>query len=91
MAVATKSRASGTTSVLAQVAKKACVSSGTVSRVFNNSELIPDGTRSRVLSAARELGFRPRVGVRTPQIALITGASRGLGVALAAARRAVPL
>ena len=72
MAVATKSRASGTTSVLAQVAKKACVSSGTVSRVFNNSELIPDGTRSRVLSAARELGFRPRVGVRTPQIALIT-------------------
>ena len=72
MATAAKSRMPGTASVLAQVAKKACVSSGTVSRVFNNSDLIPDGTRSRVLSAARELGFRPRVGVRTPQIALIT-------------------
>lgn len=72
MATTAKSRMSGKTSVLAQVAKKACVSSGTVSRVFNNSDLIPDGTRSRVLSAARELGFRPRVGVRTPQIALIT-------------------
>ena len=72
MSVATKARVGNSSSVLAQVAKKACVSSGTVSRVFNNSELIPDGTRSRVLSAARELGFRPRVGVRTPQIALIT-------------------
>ncbi len=62
------------TSVLAQVAKRARVSSGTVSRVFNNSDLIPATTRSRVLAAARELNFRPRVGVRAPQIALITEA-----------------
>ncbi len=59
-------------SVLAQVARRAKVSSGTVSRVFNNSDLIPEGTRSRVLAAARELKFRPRVGIRAPQVALIT-------------------
>ncbi|UKI34638.1 MAG: LacI family DNA-binding transcriptional regulator [Lentisphaeria bacterium] len=58
--------------MLAQVALRARVSTGTVSRVFNNSALIPSETRSRVLSAARELGFRPRVGVRNKQIALVT-------------------
>lgn len=58
--------------VLTQVAEAANVSTGTVSRVFNNSSLIPDDTRNRVLSAARELGFRPRVGVRNKQIALVT-------------------
>ncbi len=62
----------GPTGVLAQVATRAKVSTGTVSRVFNNSSLIPSETRSRVLSAARELGFRPRVGVRAKQIALVT-------------------
>ncbi len=60
------------TGVLAQVATRAQVSTGTVSRVFNNSALIPAKTRTRVLSAARELGFRPRVGVRSKQIALVT-------------------
>ena len=58
--------------MLAQVASRARVSTGTVSRVFNNSSLIPSETRSRVLSAARELGFRPRVGVRSKQIAIVT-------------------
>ncbi len=58
--------------VLALVASHAKVSAGTVSRVFNNSELISLDTRSRVLEAARELGFRPRVRVRNKQIALIT-------------------
>ena len=62
----------GTSGVLAQVAHRAKVSAGTVSRVFNNSSLIPSETRCRVLSAARELGFRPRVGVRSKQIALVT-------------------
>lgn len=62
----------GTTGVLAKVAQRANVSGGTVSRVFNNSFLIPPETRSRVLSAARELGYRPRVGVRSKQIALVT-------------------
>lgn len=61
-----------TTGVLAKVAQRANVSGGTVSRVFNNSLLIPPETRSRVLSAARELGYRPRVGVRSKQIALVT-------------------
>lgn len=66
-------KTSGTgTGVLTQVAKRANVSTGTVSRVFNNSTLIPSETRCRVLSAARELGFRPRVGVRNKQIALVT-------------------
>jgi len=60
------------TSVLTQVATKAKVSAGTVSRVFNNSDLIPQETRVKVLSAARELGFRPRVGIRSKQIALVT-------------------
>ena len=72
MAVA-KTKSSGSSNgVLAQVAFRARVSTGTVSRVFNNSSLIPSETRSRVLSAARELGFRPRVGVRNKQIALVT-------------------
>ena len=60
------------TAILEQVARKARVSTGTVSRVFNNSSLAPSATRSRVLAAARELGFRPRVGVRNKQIALVT-------------------
>lgn len=58
--------------ILAQVAAQSQVSIGTVSRVFNNSEQIPAATRVRVMQAARELGIRPRVGVRTRQIALIT-------------------
>lgn len=62
----------GPSGVLAQVATLANVSTGTVSRVFNNSALIPSETRSVVLSAARKLGFRPRVGVRNKQIALVT-------------------
>ena len=58
--------------VLAEVAALANVSSGTVSRVFNNSDLIPAETCMRVLDAARELKFRPRIGIRNRQIALIT-------------------
>lgn len=66
------SSAGGASGVLARVAQQAKVSTGTVSRVFNNSTLIPSETRCKVLSAARELGFRPRVGVRNKQIALVT-------------------
>lgn len=58
--------------MLSQVASRADVSAGTVSRVFNNSKLIPAETRMRVIAAARALGFRPRIGVRRKQIALIT-------------------
>lgn len=60
--------------ILSQVAAKANVSVGTVSRAFNNSSLIPADTRCRVMAAARSLGFRPRVGIRSKQIALITEA-----------------
>ncbi len=70
-AVKTRTRNSAS-DVLAQVASHAQVSLGTVSRVFNNNTNIPAETRSRVLSAARELKFRPRVGVRQKQIALVT-------------------
>lgn len=72
MTVAMKPKNNSSTGILAQVATRARVSTGTVSRVFNNSTLIPAKTRSRVLTAARELGFRPRVGVRSKQIALVT-------------------
>ena len=51
----------GTSGVLAQVAHRAKVSAGTVSRVFNNSSLIPSETRCRVLSAARELGYAQKI------------------------------
>lgn len=57
---------------LTQVAARAKVSTGTASRVFNNSALIPAETRNKVLAAARDLGFKPRVGVRKKQIALVT-------------------
>lgn len=56
----------------AKLAEKADVSVGTISRVFNNSSLVPAHTRSKVLACARELGFRPRIGVRNKQIALVT-------------------
>jgi len=41
------------------VARKAGVGLGTVSRVLNNSPLVNDKTRQRVLEAIAELGFRP--------------------------------
>jgi DNA-binding LacI/PurR family transcriptional regulator len=71
MSVTLNHESSGT-NVLAQVARLAQVSSGTVSRVFNNSALIPLETRARVMNACRQLGFRPRVGLRRKQIALVT-------------------
>ncbi len=58
--------------VLMSIASQAKVSAGTVSRVFNNSDLISVDTRNRVLETARQLGFRPRVKTRNQQVALIT-------------------
>lgn len=40
------------------IAKMAGVSSATVSRVLNNSDLVKRSTRERVLKAAKEVGFR---------------------------------
>jgi LacI family transcriptional regulator len=42
-----------------QVADKAGVSAGTVSRVFNNKPGVGEETRQRILAAARELNYSP--------------------------------
>jgi DNA-binding LacI/PurR family transcriptional regulator len=42
-----------------EVAKKAGVGIGTVSRVFNQSPLVSRETQNKVLDAARELGYYP--------------------------------
>ena len=49
------------------VAKKAGVSTATVSYVLNNSRQVGDGTRERVLTAARQLGYRPNITARNLQ------------------------
>lgn len=46
------------------VAKKANVGIGTVSRVLNNSPQVTPSTRERVLTAISELGFRPDQAAR---------------------------
>ena len=43
------------------VAKLACVSGATVSRVFNNPQSVSQATRDRVLKAAKELNYHPNV------------------------------
>lgn len=46
------------------VAKRAGVGIGTVSRVLNNSQQVSPDTRERVLDAIRVLGFRPNISAR---------------------------
>lgn len=46
------------------VARKAGVGIGTVSRVFNRSPLVSQETQMRVLQAAEELGYHPDVSAR---------------------------
>lgn len=53
------------------VAERAGVSPGTVSRVLNNRGRVHVDTRERVFEAARSLGFRPQVQVRTKQVAVV--------------------
>lgn len=53
------------------VAERAGVSPGTVSRVLNNRGRVHVDTRERVFDAARSLGFRPQVQVRTKQVAVV--------------------
>src|SRR5213078_3959285 len=62
--------------VMADVAKLAGVSHQTVSRVINDSAHVRPETRDRVLSAMRQLDYRPNPAAR----ALVTGRSRTLGV-----------
>ena len=64
-----------------QVAKRAGVSRTTVSFVLNNaplSESISEETRTRVLQAARDLGYVPDAAART----LASGRTRTLGLVL---------
>ena len=61
---------------MADVAKLAGVSHQTVSRVLNDSPHVKEQTRDRVLSAIRELDYRPNSAAR----ALVTRRSKTLGV-----------
>ena len=58
------------------VARLAGVSQKTVSRVFNDEPTVTAQTRSRVLDAARQLGYRPNGAAR----ALLTGRHYRIGV-----------
>lgn len=49
---------------LFDICRKAGVSSATVSRVINNSPLVQEKTRKRVLRAIRDLGYRPSHAAR---------------------------
>lgn len=59
---------------LTAIAKKANVSTGTVSRVFSNSNLVKEKTREKVLKIARSMGCRPKTSTSSKKlhIALIT-------------------
>jgi DNA-binding LacI/PurR family transcriptional regulator len=61
---------------MGDVAKLARVSPQTVSRVVNAREYVGGDTRERVLTAIRELNYRPNQAAQ----ALVTGRSRTLGV-----------
>lgn len=63
---------------MADVARRAGVSSQTVSRVSNGHASVVDETRRRVLAAMAELGYRPNSAAR----ALKSGEFRTLGVIL---------
>ena len=64
------------TAVMADVAELAGVSHQTVSRVLHDSPHVRRDTRERVLSAMRQLDYRPN----TVAQALVTGRSKTLGV-----------
>lgn len=61
---------------LEQVAKRARVSTATVSRVLNNVGQVRNSTRMRVLKAAEELKYHPNLHART----LAGGKSRTVGM-----------
>src|SRR5256885_4055316 len=58
------------------VAKKAGVSTATVSRVLNDLKVVKNSTRARVLKAAEELKYHPNLHARS----LARGKSRTLGI-----------
>lgn len=61
---------------LEQVARRARVSTATVSRVLNDKARVKDATRARVLKAIEELKYHPNLAARS----LAGGPSRSLGV-----------
>ena len=61
---------------MADVAERAGVSKQTISRVVNGTGYVAPGTRERVLTAMREVGYKPNSAAR----ALVTGRSRSVGV-----------
>jgi DNA-binding LacI/PurR family transcriptional regulator len=61
---------------LDQVARRAKVSTATVSRVLNEASLVKSSTRDRVLKAIEELKYHPNLHARS----LAWGKSRSLGV-----------
>lgn len=61
---------------LEDVAKRAKVSTATVSRVLNDVGLVKSSTRARVLKAVRELNYHPNLHART----LAGGKNRTLGM-----------
>jgi len=61
---------------LEQVARRARVSTATVSRVLNNKELVKSSTRARVLKAIEELKYSPNLHARS----LAGGKDRSIGV-----------
>ena len=61
---------------LEQVARRAKVSTATVSRVLNNASVVKTSTRARVEKAIEELKYHPNLHARN----LAGGKSRSLGV-----------
>jgi DNA-binding LacI/PurR family transcriptional regulator len=61
---------------LEQVARRAKVSTATVSRVLNNASVVKSSTRARVVKAIEELKYHPNLHARS----LAGGKSRTLGV-----------
>src|SRR5580765_6832879 len=61
---------------LEQVAKRAKVSTATVSRVLNNASVVKNSTRARVMKAVEELKYHPNLHARN----LAGGKSHSIGV-----------
>src|ERR1019366_4391249 len=61
---------------LAEVAKRAGVSTATVSRVLNQASVVRNSTRQRVMRAVSELNYHPNLHARS----LAKGASRTIGM-----------
>src|ERR1700682_6857131 len=76
IASAPQSCSSWTRMNIKEVAKRAKVSTATVSRTINNSEKVHPGTAARVRKAIEELNFYPNTHART----LVSGRSRMLGL-----------